>query len=156
MTRPAAALGLTSDDAADGSIDCMVDKSITDFEEKTSALQDWARLPSVRDAGLSGATGIALDEEPTISGDYLGYLDNAFDTSDLEQDYRGNPSLPGYFNTSICSNRVSAPDGGAPYGSIRMFNPNPFYYEPFPAGQEGRLPVSNLLPAGPNWMPAVA
>jgi len=132
-----AALGLTADDGADGNIDCMVGDWIDDSEEKTAALQDWARLPSIREAGLSGATGIALNDETTVSGDYLSYLDKAFDTSSLVQDHRGNPSLPGYFNTSICSNRVSAPDGGAPYGSIRMFNPNPFYYEPHPAGQDG-------------------
>jgi Flp pilus assembly protein TadG len=106
-----AALGLIS---ADGNADCKVEvadpNTATDAEkelarDRTQALQDWARMPSIRDASLSGASGIALDE--SVSGNYLQYLvDAKTHGTTFSSDYRGDPSKPGFFMISICSNRV--------------------------------------------------
>ena len=71
-------------------------------------MQDWARLPSIRDASLAGASGIALDE--SVSGNYLQYLvDAKTHGTTFSEDYRGDPSQPGYFMISTCSNRVGEP-----------------------------------------------
>ncbi|WP_298006141.1 PA14 domain-containing protein [Anaerolinea sp.] len=95
-------------DHADGRIDCMIPDKINGnpvprWDEYTSALQDWARLPSIRDAALAGATGIAWEDDPAVSGDYLAYL--TFPQSTFSQNYRGNPAAPGYLNVMICSSR---------------------------------------------------
>lgn len=99
-----------------------------DTAEREAALQDWARLPSIRDAALQGATGIAWIDDPTISGDYLAYLDNA--SSTLSTDYRGNPSIAGYFSISTCSNRVSSSD------SQFFVSQNTFYFPSTPPNQD--------------------
>ncbi len=44
----------------------------------------------------------------TISGNYSSFLDNAYDVGTFDQTYRGNPSLPGYFGITTCSNRVKS------------------------------------------------
>jgi hypothetical protein len=106
-----AALGLTTED---GNADCKVEvpNTATDAQkdearDRTQALQDWARMPSIRDAALAGASGIALDESASVSGDYLQYLvDARTHGTTFSPDYRGNPSKPGFFMISICSNRV--------------------------------------------------
>jgi hypothetical protein len=110
-----AALGLSTEDAADGAVDCKIEVAdpltATDDEraearDQTQALQDWARMPSIRDSALAGASGIALDE--SVSGDYLQYLvDAESHGTTFSSDYRGDPSKPGFFMISICSNRVS-------------------------------------------------
>ncbi|KPL78583.1 hypothetical protein ADN00_06590 [Ornatilinea apprima] len=143
------ALGLYTEDLnSDTNVDCVITPAGTATEEqkkaaeeKSNALQDWARLASIRDAALAGATGIAWDQ--TVSGDYLGYLDHAYETSALETTNRGSPNAAGYFGISICSNRFKAPSGDAPYGSAFMFNPNPFYLEPYPASskEDYRYPI---------------
>lgn len=131
-------LGLKVQDYLDGAYDCNIPifypgssprVRVPDAEENSSLLQDWARLPSVREAALAGATGIAWDPDPAVSGDYIAYLSNA--GSVLSQDYRGNPGAKGYFNMTACSNRFDPEDHTA-----FQFNPNPFYYEPHPAGEE--------------------
>jgi hypothetical protein len=143
------ALNLYNDDwLSDSNVDCIVTPAVganetqrKAAEDKTSLLQDWARLASIRDAAMSGATGVAWDQ--TVSGNYLGYLDNAFDTNELQTTYRGSPQEAGYFGISICSNRFKSPTGEAPYGSAFMFNPNPFYLEPYPASEKEdyRFPI---------------
>uniref|UniRef100_UPI002ACD49BC TadE/TadG family type IV pilus assembly protein n=1 Tax=Anaerolinea sp. TaxID=1872519 RepID=UPI002ACD49BC len=97
-------------DRADGRIDCMIPDKINGnpvphWDEYTGALQDWARLPSIRDAALAGATGIAWEDDSAVSGDYLAYL--TFPQSTFSQNYRGNPASPGYLNVMICSSRES-------------------------------------------------
>jgi hypothetical protein len=89
-----AALGLAAADLADGYTDCKVPNNTTykdTWEDYTNSLQDWARLPSIRDAAIAGATGVALDEDAGISGGFLSFLANAGATRDFEQNYRGNP-----------------------------------------------------------------
>jgi Flp pilus assembly protein TadG len=108
------ALGLTGADQADGVVDCQVPSTVTDYELKTSALEDWARLPSIRDAAVAGgSSGLLI--YPQYSGDYVGYLSNPFST--FHQDYRGQPPNNGYFNVSMCSNRSGV-----------SIDPNPYYY----------------------------
>ncbi|HAD07718.1 MAG TPA: hypothetical protein DCE76_11235, partial [Anaerolineaceae bacterium] len=107
-----AALGLSADDP---NHDCVVEPpsplpSVEYGEDppwvkKTNALQDWARLASIRDAALAGATGIARDDAPDVSGNYLLYNHYGYHNSDFNEQYRGNPSLPGFLNVSVCSNR---------------------------------------------------
>lgn len=109
------ALGLT---AEDGDADCKVFPAVnaTDDEkeearEQTQALQDWARLPSIRDAALGAAAGISYDG--SVSGDYMQYLTDAeTNGSTFSSSNRGDPSKPGFFYISVCSNRrVPAPTG---------------------------------------------
>ena len=70
-------------------------------KKRSSALQDWARLPSIRDTVMAGATGVSWRTAST--GDYIAYLSNP--SSTFNQANRGNPSLPGYLDISICSSR---------------------------------------------------
>ncbi|MCX7976381.1 MAG: pilus assembly protein, partial [Bellilinea sp.] len=103
----AQALALEDADVADGHYDCRVPESFSqDWEQMQNALQDWARLPSIRDAALAGATGIAWDPAAAVSGDYLAYLDYGWNHSGFDMVNRGNPALKGYFNVTTCSNRI--------------------------------------------------
>ena len=141
VTALATDLALTADQQLDAQNDCEVMEEGQDGimgtpddrvdQDLTDAIQDWARMPSIRDAALAGAMGIAWDPDPNISGDYVGFLTNALTTADLLQDFRGNPSEPGYFNVAICSNRVVPPNA-----DIYGINPNPFYYLPNPGGTD--------------------
>ena len=101
---------LTADDMQDGKLDCRVpyDKGITNWEDKMNALQDWARMQSIKDVALAGATGIAWD--PAVSGDYLDYLATyPTDIDALDAPTKaalfGMPQVQNFFLTSICSNR---------------------------------------------------
>ena len=126
-------LALTADEQADGQDDCIItDINGNQVDDVSIPLQDWARLPSIRDVSLGGATGIAYDLADPVSGDYMTFLDdayNALDDGDFHQDHRGNPSEPGYFNTTICSNRINQDDA-----TLFGINPNPFYFDPIPGG----------------------
>ena len=101
-------------------IDCVVPSSRTDFEEKTAALQDWARIPSIRDAAMNGgAVGLLFD--PGVSGDYIEFLshpalrDGSAVNDGFKDDNRGNPTAdgssastsaapaPGWFLTPQCT-----------------------------------------------------
>ncbi len=133
----AAALGLTADDP---NHDCVVEPPdpipALDYGEdppwikKTNALQDWARLASIRDAALAGATGVAWDEATEVSGDYLLYNHFGYHTTDFNEIYRGNPSLPGFLNISVCSNRHGRmiTPGGEVEAQISL-NRNPDYVD---------------------------
>lgn len=142
-----AALGLTTED---GNADCKVEpaSTATDTEkalarDQTQALQDWARLPSIRDAALGGASGIAYDD--TVSGNYQQYLANAASHgSTFSANDRGDPSKPGFFFISICSNRhVPAGTGSTVLENNQRFyitdsSLNPQYY-PGHTGQDKYL-----------------
>ncbi len=80
-----------------------------DYSQMTSELEDWARLPSTRDAARTGAAGAALDDDPTTSGDYLTYLI----THDIL--HLGDITDSGYYHITICSNRDGDGDGGADF-----------------------------------------
>ena len=151
----AAALGLETEDGLDGSLNCKVpDKypvghakagqDVPHAEELTNRLIDWARLPSMRDASISGATGIAWSPDTAVSGDYLNFLDGAYgDTKTCTDgsgntvpctDFRGDPSEPGYFAISSCSNRLFTIDEYNPFsddGGGFRFNSNAFYLNPY-------------------------
>jgi hypothetical protein len=111
-----AALGMT---ALDGNADCKVEPAVgaSDADkqlarDRTQALQDWARLPSIRDSALAGASGIAYDE--SVSGNYLEYLRTAPSKGGtFSPDNRGDPSKPGFFFISICSSRYVEDKTGA-------------------------------------------
>ena len=113
---------LIAEDELDGNLDCRVPSNhspaISDWEDKSNALQDWARLPSIRDTVMAGATGVAWNV--TSTGDYINFLSNPSATFD--QDYRGNPSLPGYLNIMICSTR------GDQTSYFRL-DETPYYYD---------------------------
>lgn len=78
-----------------------------EVELLSNVLIDWARLPSIRDVALSGAVGLSFDPNEPVTGDYEDFLDHAYTISTFDQTHRGNPSLPGYFNITTCSNRVN-------------------------------------------------
>jgi Flp pilus assembly protein TadG len=96
---------LMDEDRRDGNLDCRVpyntSPQIDEWEEKSTALQDWARLPSIRDTAMAGAAGIGWRTES--SGNYLDFLSNP--NTDFDTAYRGDPSLPGYLDIMVCSNR---------------------------------------------------
>ena len=120
----ATALGLVADDrAADGTFDCIVPSNITDFEIKTAALQDWARIPSTRDAAMNaGAVGLLFD--PGVSGNYINFLSSPSVRDGLQPNggftdtYRGDATANGYISINVC--RIAAPDYG--------FAPGNYYY----------------------------
>ncbi len=102
------------------------DKTKEEVELINSFLIDWARMPSIREAALSGAMGLAYDPNEPVTGDYPAFLDNAYDVgATFDQSYRGAPQDSGYFGFTICSNRTYE-NSGDTYG----FNPNAEYYVP--------------------------
>ena len=83
---------IAAEDNADGSLDCQVPREwspgnpILNWDNKTQALVDFARLPSIRDVAYQGAVAILQDD--------------TVDTTD--------PSLernPGWLKISVCSTR---------------------------------------------------
>lgn len=140
---------MTEDEKTDGRDDCIVHTSDGKVNNQiTNALQDWARLPSIYDAALSGATGIAWDAAELVSGEYSDYLQDSYDPGtysynvfgDLlpNADNRGNPGEPGYFAISICSNRANStdgtlPDDSLPDGGAFFFDTTDFFFP----GHEG-------------------
>ena len=144
----AGSLSLSSSEQADGADDCVVHTAAGKIDnDKTSALQDWARLPSIRDAALAGTTGITWDPSSAVSGDYLAFLQNAYTTANLSQDFRGNPSEAGYFGITTCSNRVLPVSG-----DFYRFNPNTLFYSPNPTGTDPdyAFPIYCELSKGDN------
>ena len=125
-------------DLLDGKADCVVpvkdgSNVITNVDEVNGELQDWARMPSIRNVALSGATGIARDLTESVSGNYNSYLTRAYETANFDKTYRGNPGAKGYFNISMCSSRLSAVGGKT---HAFQFNPNLQYYDTIPAGAD--------------------
>jgi hypothetical protein len=120
-----AAQNILGMDNADGQIDCRVPFAFDDWETVQNDLIDWARLPSLRDAALAGATGVDHRQDEAISGNYLSYLASATDT--FSQSYRGNPSVPGYLNVMACSNREN-PDTNQQFMLTNLAETN-FYYD---------------------------
>lgn len=98
-------------------------KEQEEVELLSNVLIDWARLPSIRDVALQGAMGLAYDPNEPVTGDYPAYLDNSYAVSIFDQAHRGNPSEPGYFSITTCSNRILPNDEG-----WFLFDPNPQYY----------------------------
>jgi hypothetical protein len=132
--------GISGEDETAGSYDCQVPDSVDDAEDKNNALQDFARLPSIRDASISGAMGIAWNG--SVSGDYLNYLDSAYLGPSFTQTNRGVPGKEGYLNVMICSNRVHD------NGDRVVVNNNPLYYSPYPPGHQDEYrfpPVCELF-----------
>ena len=76
--------------------------------DQTQALQDWARLPSIRDAALAARAALPLMMLfLAITCNTLADAESHGST--FSSDYRGNPSKPGFFTISICSNRHVQP-----------------------------------------------
>jgi hypothetical protein len=109
----ASANALRAEDAIESAtLNCTVPDSNhggpADWEAKTNALQDWARLLSIRNASLAGATGISWDS--LVSGNYTAFLKlqhpdiRSMATAD-KQTYFGSPNLQNYFDIVTCSNR---------------------------------------------------
>ncbi len=120
--------GIANQDLSAGVYDCQVPDSVDDADDRTAALQDYARLPSIRDAAISGATGIAWDS--AVSGNYVEYLRQAYLSSSFTQANRGIPAEEGYLNVMICSNRVHD------NGDRVVVNNNAQYYSPYPPGKQ--------------------
>ncbi|MDX1436571.1 MAG: hypothetical protein R3335_07170, partial [Anaerolineales bacterium] len=83
---------IAAEDNADGVNDCRVPRAwgggapIVNWDSKMQALQDYARLPSIRDVAYQGAVAILQD--------------NTVDTSDP-----ANETVRGWLKISVCSNR---------------------------------------------------
>jgi hypothetical protein len=105
-----AALGLSADDLVDSFADCKVPSSVANYEAETNQLEDWARLPSIRDAGMNGGS-VGLLFDPGVSGNYTSFLANPFVRNGLlanagfHSDYRGDPTARGFISINVCSNR---------------------------------------------------
>jgi TadE-like protein len=95
--------------------DCNIPQGVDNFQEKTAALIDWARLASIHDVGRFGAPGTFIVDG--VSPNYLQYLSNT--GTSFDPTYRGNPSALGYLDVTTCSNRQSPPTA---------FDSNPYYY----------------------------
>jgi Flp pilus assembly protein TadG len=124
-------LGLTGNNGRD---DCKVDPPGTDPTEAqrkeardaSQALEDWARLPSIREASINGASGIAYDKAVAGEDDYLAYLTDSsatFPSTDL-----GDPSRPGFVLVSICSSRDK---DGTRFYTISSNSSHKYYYGSF-------------------------
>jgi Flp pilus assembly protein TadG len=137
----AAALGLTGVHSGN----CRVPAHVPNWDELSTALRDWARVPSTRDAAIAGATGVGWDPAPAVSGDYLAYLDYGWNNAAFNTANRGNPALKGFLNVMICSNREES--SGSETLEFRRNDKdelgNPFYYTPFdPSNQDDyRFPM---------------
>lgn len=99
----------------------------------SGALEDFARLLSIRDTTVSGAVAIAAD--PRVSGDYLQYLSHPTSYGSYNPAYRGQPYQPGYFQVTICANNM---DTAGTYA----YSPAP----PGTASQDLSFPTPCLVP----------
>ncbi len=146
---------LSTLDAADGNVDCTItkDNDANNYQDDSNRLQDAARLPSIRDAALAGATGIAWDNAAGVSGDYLAYLAGAYTNGNISGGNRvttqlGNPSIQGFFAITTCSNHVDPNTG-----DFFQLNANPSYYNgiaqkdyQYPVFcQQAQPPASNVV-----------
>ncbi len=142
----ASELGMTAGelralDNIDGNVDCIIPDvkhgGVSDWEELSNTLQDWARLPSIRDTAQAGATGVRRDA--SVSGDYEAYLGlypasiDALDQTE-KATYVGIPSSPDFFTITTCSNRSNADEG---YG---------FGYDPYPRFYDDADPGNSVYP----------
>ncbi|MGQ0601396.1 MAG: PA14 domain-containing protein [Anaerolineales bacterium] len=102
----------------------------------TSALQDFARLLSIRDVAVAGSPAINLDTSESISGDYEAYLGNPSYYPTFNPAQRGQPHHSGYFNVTTCGDIMDPADQ--------------HFYSPTPSGQETddlyRFPTPCLVP----------
>ncbi|HRE28185.1 MAG TPA: hypothetical protein PK954_16210, partial [Anaerolineales bacterium] len=109
--------------ANDEAYDCEIPRAVTDGEDKTSALQNYARLRSIYDETLAGALVTQTQLTDTISGTLVTGLAGALVNADINvsKDYRaslsspavgtytvqpglyGDPSSPGYLDITICN-----------------------------------------------------
>ncbi|MBL8056955.1 MAG: pilus assembly protein, partial [Anaerolineales bacterium] len=99
----------------------------------SGALQDFARLLSIHDAAQAGSVAIALD--PSVSGNYLNYLQNQTTYPSYSQADRGQPYSAGFFFVTICANNMDF-DGT-------------YNYSPAPSGVDPetlRFPTPCLVP----------
>ena len=127
-----------------------------DYDQMTTELQDWARLPSIADAARTGAAGTARDDSVTVSGNYITYL-SLHDLDDL-----GNPSLQGYFHVTSCSNRDDDRDGNHDFNIVEQTDPDtcqmvesPFTYMDDAGGPGDRVRVT-VRYVHPMIMPLVS
>jgi len=88
-----------------------------DYEQMTSELQDWARLPSSRDSARAGVAGAAVDDTEAVIGDYLAYL-ISHDLGEL-----GDPTASGYYHVTLCSGRDDDGDGLSDFQRVEYTDP---------------------------------
>ena len=106
--------GIKANDFLDGAYDCTVPSTASPlsgnltFDQQSSVLQDWARLPSIRDSAMHGGAGMLFNPASAISGDYLQFLANPAPYSGFSASYRGDPTANGYINIAVCSSRAVA------------------------------------------------
>ena len=74
----------------------------TNWQDLSDFMQDWARLPSIRDAAKAGAAGVAAD------GALLDFTDTGIDTYGLFDMGQSNKAEARWFYTTICSGRVDS------------------------------------------------
>jgi len=124
---------LAAEDSADGAADCVIQSRVDEFEAKTAALQDWARIPSTHDAAMNGGA-IGLLFNPGVSGNYIQFLsdpaelDGSQPNNGFKDDYRGDPTANGFISINICSNRVG----------VGLDTANPYYYNDLTASNDAR------------------
>lgn len=110
-----AALGYTAADKADGAIDCRVPRSVTNFDEMTAQLIDWARIPSIRDVAREAAVAISRNNSATGERDNGYFKVTICSTRDADNsgasDFSFSPSDPGTFTSANC---LPHEDAGGP------------------------------------------
>jgi Flp pilus assembly protein TadG len=126
-----AGLGLTGNNGRD---DCKVEPTganPTEAERKaardaTQDLEDWARLPSIRETAINGAAGIAYNKDVAGEDDYLAYLTDASAT--FSSANMGDPSEAGFVMVSICSSRDKS---GTRFYTIPSSSSHKYYFSTF-------------------------
>ncbi len=117
----AIALGLWADDIADGVIDCNVPRSdlngnpVQDYRRKTEQLEDWARIPSIRDVTYRTSAAILRDDSvvnETGAGFFKVTICSTRDVDGVPgPDYSFTPAYPAAFESANCGPTEDA--GGA-------------------------------------------
>ncbi len=130
----ATALGLEDEDLFNanpaGTYDCKVPREYCEslpqpqqdschYDQMTSELQDWARLPSIADTARTGAAGTSVDDSIPVSGDYIILSALPQPATDL-----GSPFQQGYFHITSCSSRDEDQDGNDDFVRVTYTDPD--------------------------------
>ncbi len=107
-----------NEDMADGTLDCKVPREwpdttpISNWDEKTRALTDFARLPSIRDVATQGAAALLQDDTVDTTNSALERTRGWFKISicSTRAGYWYTPSDPGNFVSFVC-NATDDPGG---------------------------------------------
>jgi hypothetical protein len=102
-----------ADDLADGTVDCIVPSTVTNYQEETDTLKDAARVYSIIEVATGGAVAILRNPDGSLAETDHGYFKVSVCSSrnvdgDTSPDYQLLSPIPGQFLSALC---VQDPDG---------------------------------------------